>query len=172
MFVSPDNTTIFKRKYRWTFEADFPGGRLVPHFCKISERPTLQIVEKENSDGSYRIEKHAWAPLVTTFFDAQPDDLKDLYSLLAKFYDFGALLFKEDDPSEKLEQIKDSLGVGKIIMYDGCGNPLEEWEMRGLWPHSVNFGDLCYSSSSEIDIEITWRFKECSYKNLMIEQNT
>jgi hypothetical protein len=164
---------LYKKKYRWKFSADFPGATLAEQFVKIDERPTLHIVEKENSDGSFRIEKQSWAPLVTTFYDpgtTGPQELKcdltGLYTLLAGFYDFGACLFKTDDPSEKLEEIKDRLGTGKITMYDG-ETPIEIWELRGLWPHSVNFGDLCYSSSDETEIEITWRFKECSYHNLL-----
>jgi hypothetical protein len=27
-----------------------------------------------------------------------------------------------------------------------------------LWPHYVNFGDLCYSSSDEVEVEIGWRY--------------
>jgi hypothetical protein len=159
--------TLPKKKYRWLFSAEFPGANLSQRVVKIQERPVLHIVEKENSDGSFRIEKQSWKPFVTTFYDVGDDEMKDLYMLLASFYEFGAGLFKTEDPSEELEKIKHTLGSGKVIMCDG-DTPIEEWTFNGLWPHSVNFGDLCYSSSPEVELEVTWRFKECGYRNLLV----
>lgn len=91
----------FKKKYRWKFSAEFVGTKLAERWVKITERPTLHIVEKENSDGSFRIEKQSWAPLVITFYDpgtsgnGPKEDLSDLYALLAGFYDFVLVSSKQ-----------------------------------------------------------------------------
>lgn len=159
----------FKRRYKFGLSVTFPGTEIAEFPVTIENRPSLNLVEKENRDGSFTIEKQAWSPLVTSIFDegVEPSPIfADIYKLLGKFYDFGAYLFKTDNPSEELEKIKDSLGTGKVVVYSLKGVPLEEWTFTGMWPHSVNFGDLCYSSSSEIEIQITWRYKGCSVTKL------
>jgi hypothetical protein len=151
---------LSSRKYRWTFSIEFPGHSVVDRHVKINARPSLHIVEKENIDGSFRIEKQAWAPFTTTFYTVD-GDLQNLFQVLASFYDFGADLFKNADPSEELDKIASKLGIGTLKMFGPTGDLLDEWSLSGLWPHSVNFGDLCYSSSADIEVEVTWRFKKC-----------
>lgn len=60
-------------------------------------------------------------------------------------------------------EITQMLGKGTLTLYSGIGDLLEKWTFDKMWPHSVNFGDLCYSSDPTVDLEITWRFKECQY---------
>jgi hypothetical protein len=57
-------------------------------------------------------------------------------------------------------------GEGILTMYDGCGNPLEEWRMKDCWPQAINFGDLDYSQSEECTIEVTLRYSNVKYTNL------
>jgi len=37
--------------------------------------------------------------------------------------------------------------------------------MRNAWPQAINFGDLDYSSSEEVTIELTLRYSEVSYES-------
>jgi hypothetical protein len=92
------------------FFAESPNAKIAEYTVKVKERPSLQLVEKQNWDGSYTIETQAWTPLVTTFHSANAFDCSDLYKLLATFYDFGAVIFNKDDPAAELEKIKSSLG--------------------------------------------------------------
>jgi len=56
-------------------------------------------------------------------------------------------------------------GMGVLIMYDGCGKPMETWKLEHVWPTSINFGDLDYSSSEESNIELTLRYSTATYSN-------
>lgn len=163
------NTSVnINRKFRFLFSAEFSGRKVLQdHFCKVSKRPTLELVEKENADGSYIIEKQNWAPFTTNFYDVENSEVADFYKAIGEFYEFGADLFKEENLAEQLEKIKDKLWTGKMVMCDGCGIPLEEWNFSGMWPQAINFAELSHCSSETIDLEITWRFKECSYKSFV-----
>lgn len=100
--------------------------------------------------------------LITSFHVADGNDeiVKPIMLLLAKFYDFGAKYFANgklsgDDVAAKLNS-----ELGEIHL----GNPAKStysYHYTGVWPHSVNFGELCYSSDPSFDLEITWRYKKC-----------
>jgi hypothetical protein len=106
-----------------------------------------------------------FSPFITSFFyngsKETPEDIKLLFDIMAKVYLLGSDLF-EDFNKEKLEEISSKLGKGTLIEKDNSIQKI--WEFEGLWPHSVNFGDLCYSSSEEVEVEITWRFQKCNFK--------
>jgi hypothetical protein len=110
-----------------------------------------------------------WTPLITSFwFDGVSENdptMTKLMALLAEFYKFGSETFQklQTEPYQMEPEISKMLGTGKVTMYDGVGEVLETWTFYQMWPHSVNFGDLCYSSDPSFDIEITWRFKECDH---------
>ena len=148
--------TIFKKKFRWTVEGKFPAANFGPNFIKIIQLgPDIPIRPKAESGfvatryfGIDVKEKQDWYP-------------EELFSVLADFYSFGTELFSE--PGVHLEHIKDKLGQLDLVLYDGCGTTLETWRLKGVWPHAINFGELCYSSSSEIDIEVTWGYKDVEY---------
>lgn len=108
--------------------------------------------------------------LVTTFHiengleDHSSDFLKPIYGLMADFYDFGAKYFEKgkvngDDVAAKLRN-----QLGEIYL----GNP-EKFtyglHYTGVWPHSINFGELCFSSDPSFDLEITWKYKKCELCN-------
>lgn len=154
-------------------KASFPKGNIDETFIKIiglNENPELEA---------------GWEPIVVSFHDdgsgccdadgkyisdhkqwKMPEWQNQLFAILADIYQFGADLFKnwqELPPHEQLEFVKTKLGTVTITKYDGhTGTPKQEWIMTEAWPHSVNFGDLCYSSDPSMDIEVTWRFKKCT----------
>lgn len=133
-------------KIRYTFQADFGSNKMEPSFV-LADPPDLT----NNS-------------LTTIYVSEEVTDFKDLYALLAAFYDFGANLFRKfetDTIPNLLYEIKPRLGSGLLHEHDGVGNQTKSWTFMGLWPHSVNFGDLCYSSDLTVHIEVTWRFQDC-----------
>ena len=91
--------------------------------------------------------------LITTFPNFDGNNKKDyeLMMVFAEFYQFGADYFENgklsgDDVAAKLRN-----HLGQIW--------LDQWHFESVWPHSVNFGELCYSSDPTINLEITWKFK-------------
>lgn len=96
--------------------------------------------------------------LITTFHAVNEEYnkkiIEPLIALLAQFYQFGADYFKNgelsgDDVAKKLEK-----ELGEIWLEN-------RYHFTGVWPHSANFGELCYSSDPTVDLEITWRYKKC-----------
>lgn len=103
--------------------------------------------------------------LITTFHieDGINDDImKPIMNLLADFYQFGADYFLKgklsgEDVAEKLRNHLGEIYVGKAT--GRMHKPEFTHHFIGCWPHSVNFGELCFSSDPSVDIEITWKFK-------------
>ncbi len=61
--------------------------------------------------------------------------------------------------------LRDYEGCGRLVLWDGCGIPLEAWLLRNMWPQSVNFGDLDMASSEEVTVELTLRYSNVEYKS-------
>lgn len=152
---------VFKKKFRWTWQATFPGGEIDPRFVKLT-MPTSVV----NEQLWWRPSPDGGGFICTRYFGINPDKSQEwypakLFDVLADFFQFGSELFS--DPESKLEHIKDRLGTGELTLWDGCGQKIETWKLTDVWPHSINFGELCYSTSDEIDIEVTWGYKEAEY---------
>ena len=56
-------------------------------------------------------------------------------------------------------------GVLSVLAVDET--PLEAWDMHRIVPTSINFGELDYSSSSELTIEMTIKYDEVKYRSLI-----
>lgn len=173
------NQIIHKRKFRWTFEVlrngvgeDGVAARNVPaSFVKVASRPNLNIEETEiNFLNAKRFlpGKGTWESVTVTYYDVAGDDVASnigLWDWLASVYDYtgGGETFNPNvRQSSKRECYS---GTGVLLMYDGCGNPLEKWSMIDCWPQAINFGDLDYSSSEEATIEVTLRYSGVSYES-------
>ena len=52
----------------------------------------------------------------------------------------------------------------KLELYDGCGKILETWVYEGIWPQSVEFGDLDMTSSDVITCDLTLRYDRAYIK--------
>lgn len=161
---------IFKRKFRWTFSLEWQGNQISNYFVKIANRPTLNIEETPINflnGRMYLPGKGEWDTLSVTFYDvgAQADAVATssmgyLYSWLASVYDFTR--------PETLQQSSSATGyggTGTLRLYDGCGEEMEVWTLKKMFPTSVNFGDLDYSSSDEVTIEVTLRFTQATYES-------
>ena len=167
---------IFRRKLTHTLEATFPHGFISQTPVKVItllEDPALEagwkpIVVSFHDDGSGYLDENGKYDM--TKQPALDPALTQLFAILADMYQFGAEMFKSLDgsspPHEKLAEFESRLGTVILTMYDGTGKELQEWTMEKAWPHSVNFGELCYSSDPSVDVEVTWRFKKCTTKKL------
>lgn len=83
---------------------------------------------------------------LTMMFRVRHDrnDTDGLFAIIAHVYNFNS-------------SVKDfQAGEGRLI------EPVtgRAWHLSHLWPTSVNFGYLDYSSDPNFDMEITWRFAE------------
>jgi len=172
--LATNTNLIFKRKYRWTFEVKWNGKKIGKNFVKLASRPNLTVEETEINylhGKMYIPGKASWETITVTYYDVARsvgNGMTDLYSWLASIYNF------QDQGSRMMQQTTIQgdgnnggwAGTGQLTMYDGCGTELEAWELRGVWPSAVNFGDLDYSSSEEATIELTLRYYQAIYNNL------
>jgi hypothetical protein len=156
---------IFKRKFRFTFELqDICGSQSVPkHYVKVAARPNLNVDETEINflnATTWIPGKARWETMSVTYIDVATAEMASLYNWLASVYNFT-------DPInlQMGSQRKDYTATGVLKLWDGCGQLLETWTMRDVWPTNVNFGELDYSSSDEVTIELTLRYSDVKYVN-------
>jgi hypothetical protein len=159
---------IFKRKFRWTFQLETPCGSIPETIVKVANRPSLTIEETEINylHGKMWIPgKASWETLTVTYYDVvnagAGGDVANLYNWLSTVYNFN-----DKSGNVTMSSVKAGYaGLGILTMYDGCGKEMERWEMEHVWPQSINFGDLDYSSSEELNIELTLRYSTAKYSN-------
>ena len=120
---------------------------------KKLETITFRFPNEFNLKGTVNIQPNE----IITVISDNIQDLTPLLNLLYTFYAFGADYFKEGKLSgqDVAEKMKDQLGELEVknVIY------------KEVWPHSVNFGELCYSSDPTVNLEITWRFR--SFQDLL-----
>lgn len=146
----------FKRKFRWTFQATFPAGEIPPCVVKVHARPTLKIKEEQTPQGEWIPGKdYEWEYLTTTWFDADEKELDPLWKVIASFC---------GEDGQVVEGID---GTAILTLLDGHAVPIEKWILRDIRPWTINFGDLDHSSSGPMTVEITWRYKNAEYENVV-----
>ncbi len=160
----PDIT--IKRKFRWTFEVSgFCGNannKVPEYFVKTSARPNLEIEETEFNHLNakmYLPGKGTWQEITVTYTDVAHDEMRSLWNWLATVYDFT------DPINLRNGEKKDWDATGVLNMYDGCGTLLESWQLLHMFPKSIDFGELDYSSSDAAEIAITLRFSDVKYRS-------
>jgi len=161
-----DRSTIFKRKFRWTFRVDdICSGDSVPeHFVKMAARPNVSIEETEINflNGKTWIPgKATWETITVQYYDVASIDNRGLWRWLASVYDFtDPINLKMGSSSNQYA------GEAVIKMFDGCGTPLENWILQDCWPTTINWGELDYTNSEECNIELTLRYSQVTYTPL------
>lgn len=160
-----DASLTFKRKFRWTFRVENVCGGLTleDSYVKLASRPNLSIDETEINrlhGKGFLPGKGTWETITVTYYDVATLDNKVLWTWLASVYNFT-------DPVKLQMGSKrsDYAGTGVLKLFDGCGQIIEEWTLTDLWPQAIKFGDLDYSSSEELNIELTLRFSQVAYKS-------
>lgn len=174
--------TVFKRKYRWTLALDTSCGKIPESIVKVANRPQLDIDETEINylHGKMWIPgKAAWQTTSVTFYDVTTKggdgtaDIGVLYSWLSTIYAFHDNVGLNQSSVRGDKGVTGSGGVlpsnagyagtATLHLYDGCGDILETWILGHVWPQSVSFGELDYSSSDEATVEVTLRYSEVQY---------
>lgn len=160
---------VFKRKYRWTFDLKVPcGPQIGEHAVKLAARPNLTIEETEINflHGKFWIPgKGTWETITITYYDIGNDPtLGGLYAWLATIYDFtNPVNLYQSSRKGNGANIRGYSGAADLRLYDGCGNTMELWQLSDVWPQAINFGELDYSSSEEVTIELTIRYSQVKY---------
>jgi len=165
---------IFKRKYRWTFELETPCGTIPETIVKLASRPNINIEETEINflHGKMWIPgKASWETITVTYYDVVADSnnsITSLYNWLSSVYEFHKPETLRQSSKRGVTLNGGSNGYagnGRLVLYDGCGTAMETWRLGHVWPQAINFGDLDYSSSEEVTVELTLRYSEVSYKS-------
>ena len=169
-----DPNVVFKRKFRWTMEVSGGVGACafyVPaYFVKVAARPNLSFEETEINflnDKKYIPGKVTWESITVTYIDVGGSlsgtgagGNLGLYTWLTNVFDFTS-------PTRKYMN-STSIGYTGVVtlkLWDGCGSQLENWCLLDAWPQSINFGELDYSSSDTVDIELTLRYSQVSFQH-------
>lgn len=163
------NTTAIKRKFRWTLEISPKcntsgtggGGLIGPNFCKVAARPNYDIEETELNylnAKTWIAGKLTWQAITATFIDANAFEIQNLYVWIGQ----NARL-DDDVRFHQGTSFQDYAATAQLALYTGCGQPMEVWQLDNVWPQAVNFGELDYSSSEEVQIELTLRYDKVKY---------
>lgn len=171
--------TSIKRKFRWTLTitpkcdgkngGQYPAyantgignGLIGPNFCKVAARPNYDIEETELNflnAKTWIAGKLTWQSITATFIDANAAEIQNLYVWLGQ----NARL-DDDVKFWQGTSFQDYAAVAELILYTGCGQAMEIWQLDNVWPQAVNFGELDYSSSEEVQIELTLRYDKVKY---------
>ena len=82
-----NNNIVFKRKFRWTFEADFPFGKIPATFVKVAARPTLELEEINYLNAKFPVPNtQRWSEIGITYMSINETDSKELYEVIGKMY--------------------------------------------------------------------------------------
>ena len=160
---------VFKRKFRWTFSITTDSyGDISAKYVKIAARPSLKIETTEVNFLNSKIwvpGKGEWDDLTVTYNDvvggSASSDMSNLYSWLAAVYDFSS--YASVSSQDQASMNTDYTGDGTLTMLDGCGNTLESWQIKDMWPTTINFGDLDYNSSDIAEISLTFKYARAIY---------
>lgn len=151
---------IVKRKFRWTLAIDTPSGSIPAYYCKLASRPNLSIEPTEinylNST-QWLPGKARWEPISVTYIDVAVSSMQPLWSWITSIYDFNS-------NSYRMSEKAGWNATATLRMLDGCGSTLETWTLGSVFPESIDFGDLDYSSSEEATIELSLRYSEVNYQ--------
>lgn len=156
---------VFKRKFRWTL--DIKGGTCfeVPrHFVRVAARPNLQIDEiplNFLNAREYIPGKGEWNTLNIEYLDVADKDLAGLYTWINTTYEFVG---QQADVTLKQSERAGYAAEGTLILYDGCGQQIETWILKRMWPQSVDFGTLDYGDSDIVTVNLTVRYGAVSYQ--------
>lgn len=138
-----------KRKNRWIIAIEGVDAFLL----KSTARPTANTEEVEipwiNST-RYLAGKTKWNPLPITMHDPiAPSGAQQMVEWLRLVYDNVSGRAGYADFYKRNLQLK---------MLDPVGTVIELWDIVGVFPTEINFGDLTYDDGTPVEITCTLRF--------------
>jgi hypothetical protein len=144
---------VFKRKFRWTLEGDFPAAKFGPLFCRVTARPIPTEPQKLLPFADF-------STITTTFWD-DGQSMEPFYKVIQSMYRFDGVKTEEITEEQRLAL----LGTLELKLYDGCANLIESWTLSKAWPQAINWGELSCDPHDVAEIETTWRYNEAKYQN-------
>ena len=169
-----DSEILYVKKFRFMFEAEFPYGKLEPVFVrpvrpKVSER----VLPPWNTESYNPADlENRWIPgfndkqMALTIPDVNTETGKNLFEILAHQYQFAGEKWQAETDRNPEEFAEGIVGTGVLGIYSPSGDLLEHWILKGMWFHYINFGDLCYSTNEDMDIELGIRYNDAEYQFL------
>lgn len=148
------------RKFRWLFFIDGvsdDGASALPP--DKGARPSLSFKEIEVqhlNETVYFPGKPDWKPIQLTLFDLKKN-YNPVFEWLSEQYDVCG---GNDQSSERARWNRPGnfKKDARLEMYDGCGNVMEKWFFKNVWPNNIEWGDLDMSNSEYITVELTLRY--------------
>jgi len=138
-----------KRKNRWIIAIEGVDAFLL----KSTARPTAATEEVEISwinTTRYLAGKTKWNPLPITMHDPiAPSGAQQMTEWLRLVYDNVSGRAGYADFYKRNLQLK---------MLDPVGTVIELWDIVGVFPTEINFGDLTYEDGTPVEISCTLRF--------------
>lgn len=152
-------------------------------FVKMGARPQLDIEETEINylHGKFWLPgKATWQSMTVTYYDVAGTVASALSPFsgdgsgafpaggtgeLTSIFEWIASVYDITNPTtlQMGGALQDYEGYGILRLYDGCGQTIERWNIEGMWPQSVNFGELDMNSSDDVNIELTLRYRAVTY---------
>lgn len=140
-----------KRKFRWLLQIDGVDAFVM----KTAARPQITmeetVVDYVNVK-RYLSGKPTWNPINVTLHDPiAPSAAEKVIEWLRLNFEAAtgrmgyATVYKKDVT---------------LKMLDPQGAVIEQWRLQGSWPMDINWGDLDYASSDNVEIAFTMRFDQ------------
>lgn len=144
-----------KRKNRWILAIEGVDAFLL----KSAARPTWTTEEVEISwinQTRYVAGKSKWNPLSVTMHDPiAPSAAQQMTEWLRLVHENISGRAGYADFYKRNLQLK---------LLDPVGNVIEQWDMTGVFPTEISFGDLTYEDGTPVEISCTLRFDLCAHQ--------
>lgn len=143
------NTYEPKRKFRWLLQIDGIDAFVLKTAARPQATFEETVVDYINTK-RYLSGKMAWNPISVTMHDPiAPSASQKIMDWLRLNYEpltgrMGYATFYKKDITLKI--------------LDPQGTVVELWDLTGAWPQDINWGDLDYATSDNVEINFTLRF--------------
>lgn len=151
-----------KKKWQWQFlltNISTGTAAAEPLPCIKASRPKLTFREMQAehlNEVIYYPSKPDWQPIQIVFYDRCIQSQNPIITWIAQQYD--------PNPSTGCSSWKpciDSLSFkpcASLVLYDGCGNVIEGWQLEHVYPLNIDFGELDMNSSEVVTFDLTLRY--------------
>ena len=148
-------STCMKRKFRWLFkipEVSATGAvnALPPEKGARPQVSFKEIAAEHLNETIVMPGKPEWKSINLTLYDLKKNK-HPVFEWVQKLYDpCSGSYYPFMHNNFKV--------TGKLELYNGCGDVIEEWEYRNIWPQAVDWGELNMAESGYLVCNLTLRF--------------